>query len=157
MLPRAEAGVEESDRRAGMRSGGVIDSALDRHHRISTGRQRCPGHDPGTGTGADHHPALVPRRQIGDDLQFQHAAGAIPAGRLRVGCAEGEAIHHRPVPGRGIDIGNDRDHQAASERLRHTHPPWSEHRGMLFDECQACLEIKHLFPLLFPCPQGVSG
>ena len=103
MLADAEASFVQPDATPRVRPCGVLDRPLDRHDRIGALGQRSAGHDPGARTGTDHDPRHVARGEVDRDLQFHDP---VSHGR-EVGVPNREAVHHRPIPWRGIDVGHD--------------------------------------------------
>ena len=122
MLPGAESRIDQPHDPSRMHPGRPLDRTLDRHHRIGARRDRRPGHDSSAGAGADREGRGIAGGEIDDDVEAHRPIA--PASSGEIGRAHGEAIHHGPVPRRGIDVGDDRLDQPPPAPLRQPHAAW---------------------------------
>ena len=142
MLPGAKLRFDKPDDPTGMHPGRPLDGRLDRHHRIGSRRNRRPGHDPGAGAGADFEGRGIAGREIDDDIE-RHWRRAPPCSIDHVRGADSEAVHHGPVPRRGIDVGDDRLDELPSAPFLQPHAPRRKEAGIRHDMGQRRFEIDH--------------
>ena len=142
MLPGAKSRIVEPHDPTGMHPGRPLDGRLDRHDCIGSRRNRRPGHDPGAGAGADLEGRGIAGREIDDDIE-RHWRRAPPGPIDHVSRADSEAVHHRPVPRRGVDVGDDRLDEPPSAPLLQPHPPRRKEAGVRNDMAKRRFEIDH--------------
>ena len=141
MLAGPKAGFGQPHPATGMHPGGIVNGPFDRHHGICPGGHRGAGHDPGTAAGADRKAGGVTGRQLCHDIELDNLGGRIGGGK--VGPANGEAVHHRPVPRGRIDVGQHRVGQFPTDRRLQPHPPRRQGNRRLFDQPNRLRHVDH--------------
>ena len=142
VLPGAKLRIDQPNDPPGMHPGRPLDGRLDRHDRIGSRRNRRPGHDPGTGAGADFEGRGIAGGEIDDDIEA-HRRLARPSITEQIGRTDSEAVHHGPVPRRGIDVGDDRRNEPSPAPFLQPHAPRRQEAGIRHDMGQRRFEIDH--------------